>query len=103
MLTLRPGQTLNLDEPSFYIVLDGALRVATHEQLKEEQEELQRKGLRRSVAPRSTHGGVGGMLNKFKAAASTLITFRKIGLHTTKSGSEKENSMKMSDTMGPPE
>jgi hypothetical protein len=47
MLTLRPGQTLTVDEPSFYIVLDGALRVATQEQLKEEQEALQRKGTRR--------------------------------------------------------
>jgi hypothetical protein len=43
--------------------------------------------------------GVGGKLNKFKAAASTLMTFRKLGLHNSKLGSEQGSSMKISDTV----
>ena len=31
MITLRPGQKLNLEEPSMYIVLDGALRITTND------------------------------------------------------------------------
>ena len=83
MITLKPGQTLDLDEPSLYIVLDGALRVATHQDLKEEQEELKRRGGRGSlnITGRSTHAVGGGKFNKFKAAASTLMTFRKLGMH----------------------
>lgn len=32
LVHLKPGQQLNLDEASMYIVIDGKLRVCTHEQ-----------------------------------------------------------------------
>ena len=31
LVHLQPGQILNLEEASMYIVLDGSVRVATHE------------------------------------------------------------------------
>ena len=31
IMTLKPGQTLNLEDPSMYIVIDGGLRITTPE------------------------------------------------------------------------
>ena len=42
MITLRPGQKLNLEEPSMYIVLDGALRIATNDQHLNDLENLRK-------------------------------------------------------------
>lgn len=38
LVTLKPGQHLDLDDSTLYIVIDGMVRVATHDQIKQEGE-----------------------------------------------------------------
>jgi len=66
-----------------YIVLDGKLRISTHQehtlevtQLSHKLHEMQMK--RAGETP--THVA-GQTLNKFKVAASTFILFKKLGVH----------------------
>ena len=92
LVHLKPGQRLNLEERSMYIVLDGKVRVSTHQQHALEATQMSHN-LMEMMAKRSDEVPshiAGQAINKFKVAASTFIIFRKLGLnahHLVENGS----------------
>jgi len=83
LMHLKPGQKLSLEENSMYIVLDGKVRVSTHDEHALEATKISHN-LTDMMTKRSddtpTHIA-GHTINKFKVAASTFIIFRKLGLN----------------------
>jgi hypothetical protein len=81
LMHLMPGQKLSLEENSMYFVLDGKVRVSSHDQHALEAMKISHN-LADMMAKRSndtpTHIA-GQAINKFKVAASTFIIFRKLG------------------------
>ena len=86
LMRLKPGQHLNLQEPMLYIVLDGKVKIATHESFELERAQIAQKIkdiLIQRGSDNSTDHIAPSALNKLKIAANTFIAIRKFGTAQT--------------------